>query len=412
MTADVATPPQQVPSRRGQVREALPLAALAVLLGLYGWAVFAMAFSHDGLIGPYFNAPGADYMVYWRATRAALAGDFALLGDPVAFTAELNRVFHDWLTDSLPLHPWLYPPSFLLFLLPFAVLPFALSYPAFQVASFAAAVAGALCWTGPARRRGLWLLGLALAPAAAVNAVAGQNALLTLALLLGGVGLLGRADVAAGAILGLLTYKPQFALLLPVALLALGNWRALAAAAASAALTVAASAAIFGVAPWQDWLERTLPGGGPGDAAWQEAGRLWGLSAWACARVLGAPDWLASCAQAAAVLLAAAAVWLAFRRRCGRDRRMAVLLTATLVAAPHSSPYDLMLLAAVVLLEFRALLDGTPVLRPSLLLLPWAAPLAPVPRQALLGLCVPAMMLVLLAVLVAPVWRGGQAGSC
>jgi hypothetical protein len=70
------------------------------------------------------------------------------------------------------------------------------------------------------------------------------------------------------------------------------------------------------------------------------------------------------------------------------------------------------LLVPVVLLGFGALLDDAPALRPSLLLLPWAAPLAPVPRQSLLGLSTPAMVLALLLVLLVPVWRGGRAGSC
>ncbi len=38
-----------------------PLAAVAVQFGLYGWALLAAtATGHDGLIGPRYNAPGAD----------------------------------------------------------------------------------------------------------------------------------------------------------------------------------------------------------------------------------------------------------------------------------------------------------------------------------------------------------------
>jgi alpha-1,2-mannosyltransferase len=378
----------------------LVLAIPCALAGLYNWLVFAMAFHHDGLIGPRYNAPGTDYMVYWSAVRAALAGNFSLLGDPAALTEQINQTFQNWLSSPLPLHPWLYPPHFLLFLLPFAALPFAWSFALFQVATFAAAVVAGWCWGGPERWRGLWLIGMALAPAAAVNAVCGQNAFLTLALLLGGVGLLGRADIAAGAILGLLTYKPQFALLLPVALVALRNWRALAAAAGSAALAVAASAALFGIAPWQDWLGRTLAGGAPGDAVWVEWGRLWGLSIWTCARLLGAPGWLANMAQGLAALLAAGCVWMAFRRPLAPERRMATLLVATLLAAPHCSPYDLMLLAAAVLLLVRELLDGEALpVSAMLLLLPWAAPLAAVPRAIPAGFAVPLLMLGMLALL-------------
>jgi hypothetical protein len=66
----------------------------------------------------------------------------------------------------------------------------------------------------------LWALGLALSPAASVNVIAGQNAFLTLALLLGDMGLLGRSDFVAGLILGLLSFMPQFAIMVAVALLA------------------------------------------------------------------------------------------------------------------------------------------------------------------------------------------------
>ena len=383
------------------------LVVTCAVIGLYGWLVFATTFEHDGLIGPRYNAPGVDYMVYWLAARAAMAGNFALLADPVAFTNQINTHFQAWLSGPLALFAWLYPPHFLLILLPFAVLPFALSYAVFQIASFIAAVAAGCCfWAGPARRWWVWPLGLALAPATSVNAIAGQNALLTLALLLGGVGLLGRRDFAAGAILGLLSYKPQLALMVPVALLAARNWRALAGAALSASSAVALSAAIFGLAPWWDWLGHTAPGslmGGAADPAWSQAGRLWGLSIWAWATLLGAPGWLANAAQVAVVILAAACTWIAFRGQFGRDRRMAVLLTATLIAAPHCSSYDLVLLAAAVLLLYREMLDGiATVPRPLLLLLPWCAPLVLGPRSSGFGFAVPVVILGLLLILLRP----------
>src|SRR5207244_366457 len=161
-----------------------------------------------------------------------------------------------------------------------------------------------------------------------VNVIVGQNAFLTLALLLAGVGLLGRRDFAAGAILGLLSYKPQLAIMVPVALLAARHWRAIAGAALSASFAVALSPALF-----------------------------------------------------------------------GRDRRMAVLLTATLIAAPHSSPYDLVLLAAAALLVYRDMLDGIAIMpSPSLLLLPWFAPLALVPRSTVFGFGVPAVILGMLLI--------------
>lgn len=377
---------------------------LAIAAGLWGWSIFVSVASGIRLTVQPYNALGTDYMVYWTAARAALAGNFGLLADPTALTAHINAEFQNWLSRPLPLFPWLYPPHFLLILAPFAALSFVLSYVLFQATTFAvAAAAGSYFWAGAAQRRMLWLIGLALAPAASANAVVGQNAFLTLAMLLAGTGLLGRRNFAAGTILGLLSYKPQFALMVPVALLAARNWQALSGAALSALLAVAFSVAAFGFEPWLAWFSQTLPvtlTGVTSDPSWASAGRLWGLSIWAWVTLMGAPAWSANAAQWAAVALAATCVWTVFRGDASSDRRMAVLLTATLVAAPHSSSYDLVLLAAAVLLLYREVLDGKRVmLNPSLLLLPWVAPLAMGPRSSPFGFALPVIMLWVLVIL-------------
>jgi hypothetical protein len=387
-------------------RRPLDMPALAVIgtvVGLYGWLMFLMSFHHDGIIGPRYGAPATDYMVFWEAVRGARAGDLTLLSDPVAMTAQINAQFQDITDGPLPLHPWLYPPTFLLALLPFATLPLHASYALFMIATWLLVVIAGWRWAGPPGRRAMWFVALALAPGASNNVLSGQNAFLTLALLFGGIGLLGRRDIAAGALLGLLSFKPQLAVLAPVALVATGNWRALAAAAASALLAAAASMAVFGFAPWQDWIGRMIVNGAPGDSAWVEWGRLWGTSVWTCAKLLGAPGWLANAAQGAAALLAAGAVWRAFRRPLDPALRLAVLLTAIVFAAPHCSPYDLLLLNASVLLLLGYVLDGGKLaVRPMLWLLPWYAPLTAVPRAFVLGYAVPLLMLGVIVVALFP----------
>src|SRR5205807_196242 len=82
----------------------------------------------------------------------------------------------------------------------------------------------------------------------------GQNGFLTAALFGAGTLLIDRRPVAAGLLFGALCYKPQFALLLPLALAAGGQWRAIAAAAASAGAFVLLSLALFGADTWQAWL--------------------------------------------------------------------------------------------------------------------------------------------------------------
>jgi alpha-1,2-mannosyltransferase len=60
-----------------------------------------------------------------------------------------------------------------------------------------------------------------------------------------------------------------------------------------------------------------------------------------------------------AILLAAGCVWWSFRLPILRDLRLAVLLAATVLAAPHVTNYDtVMLVIAATLLFARALDDG------------------------------------------------------
>ena len=62
----------------------------------------------------------------------------------------------------------------------------------------------------------------------------------------------------AGIFIGCLTYKPQWGILIPVALLAAKEWRAFAGAAATTALLVGASIAVFGTGPWEAFPRELL----------------------------------------------------------------------------------------------------------------------------------------------------------
>lgn len=223
-----------------------PSAVMCGFFGLLGWAFYIVSFKRE---------PLQDWMVYYGAARAVWDGNLALLFDGYAFTDELNRQFGDWLSWPLPLHPWLYPPHFLLVLLPFGVLPFALAYGLFMAAT-AALLAGVL-WSlaETSAQRHLYLVSLLLCPATAITVCLGQNAFLTAALLLGGFAWLKRYPALAGIFLGLLTYKPQLWLMVPVALVAAREWRIAARAAYTAVVAAIASAAIIGIEPWEGWIE-------------------------------------------------------------------------------------------------------------------------------------------------------------
>ena len=62
---------------------------------------------------------------------------------------------------------------------------------------------------------------------------------------------LTKRPIVSGILFGCLAYKPQFALVIPVALLAAGQWRAIAAAAGTVIALVAVTSLAFG---WDIWL--------------------------------------------------------------------------------------------------------------------------------------------------------------
>jgi hypothetical protein len=352
-------------------------------------------------------------MVFYGAVRSMLAGNLALVIDGDAFTAYLNRSFASWLTVPLEFRPWFYPPSFLVLLLPVAPLGFVGSYVAFQ-----AATAGFLAWA--LRNRAdqpqltpYIIAAVLVSPAAALNLADGQCAFLVAALLVAGVRLLGPRPLLGGAILGLLSFKPQFFLLVPLALLGLRQYRSLCAAACSAFALAVASAMIFGVELWLWWIPQALNNLVSPDAKWLGYGRIWGHSVWACAVLLGLPERLASMLQLAAILSSAAATLVAFRSSLSTDNKLIVLLAATVLAAPHSGPYDATLLAVAVVLWLAASIDA-PRFRDWLIglgiwMVPLLSPAVYVPAGRLSPLLTVALIGLVFGALRNPARSGGPA---
>jgi Glycosyltransferase family 87 len=322
----------------------------ALVASVYGWAVIISTFISPGSIGLNRIAPGTDWMVFYGAVRSALAGHLQLIMNGDDFTAYLNRSFADWLSAPLEFRPWFYPPSFLVLLLPFAPLGLVGSYVAFQVATggFLAAALGKGGADAASRR--YVIAAVLISPAASINMVDGQCAFLVAALMVSGVRLLDARPILAGAVLGLLSFKPQFFLLVPFALLALEQWRSLVAAACSALALAAISAVIFGIDLWTWWVPQAVANLTSPDPKWVDYGRIWGHSVWACAVLLGFPDRLASLLQFTAIAASAIATFMAFRSSLGRDKQLAILLAAAVFAAPHSGPADATLLVAAVAL--------------------------------------------------------------
>ena len=82
----------------------------------------------------------------------------------------------------------------------------------------------------------------------------GHNGFLTAALLGAALIQLDRRPLLAGLLIGLLAYKPQFGLLIPLVLAASGRWRAFFAAAATVIVLALLVTLAFGVDVWTAFL--------------------------------------------------------------------------------------------------------------------------------------------------------------
>ena len=173
-----------------------------------------------------------------------------------------------------------------------------------------------------------------------------------------------------------MSYKPQIWVLVPLALLAARQWRALAWTAATVAVLSLASLGIFGLDFWIGFLEAAREAGSARVANIMfERIFMHMTTLVAAARIIGLPPGVAGAIQLAGAALAVAAVWFAFRRHSSSDARTAVLVTATFLVSPYTLNYDLLLLmpAAVALFRRGVALGFYPLER-SVYLVLWLMP--------------------------------------
>ena len=275
----------------------------------------------------YFEQKGSDFLSYWAAAKLAVAGHPAL-----AYDIQAHRAVELSIADPKGLLPFPYPPPFLLVVLPVGLLPYWLGF-----AGWIAVTAVLYLLVS----RGVAPLAYRMAhPQALANALIGQNGFLTTAIFVGGMRVLERQPLLGGAILGLLVIKPQLGLLLPVALLAAREWRAIGGATASSigllliallALGTDSYIGFFAILPvFTDAITTSR-------WPWNEL-----ASVFAFARHLGVPQQPAMVLHTVVALGATALVWRAWSRKS--ELRVPVLAAGALLVPPYVLTYDALFL--------------------------------------------------------------------
>jgi glycosyl transferase family 87 len=321
-----------------------------------GQAVYLAAAFVQGnwLADPSGRPIATDFVNVWAAGRQVLSGQAAAVYDVALHkAAEAAAVGHDFAGE----YPWLYPPFFLFVAVLLALLPHVIAAASWLALTFPAYV---MVFRSIVRHRAGVLLACAY-PGLLANAVVGQNGFLSAALLGGALLLLESSPLVAGCLIGLLAFKPHLGILIPVALVAGGHWRAFAAATVTVVLLALLSLGAFGLEPWIAFLQN-LP---TASLSTLEQGRAeWGKlqSAYGIVRMMGGTSaiaWTVQGVLGGAVTVALVALW---RGKTPFELKAAALATGVLLVTPYIFLYDLVILAVAMafLLRSYAAAEPTP----------------------------------------------------
>ena len=354
-----------------QFEKRLPAWSLFFLLLYLGAFLWALSLDVRG-DGRNPSPPGVDFALFYAAGEMVREGR----GEEIYQEEAHHEAVEGVLERETPARlPWLYPPSFLLLILPLTFLPYT---PALLL--WLAGTLGLMLWSawGLGEGKG-WPQALLLAgfPGVFLNLRWGQNAFLTTALLGLSLHHMGKRPVLAGLFLGLLSFKPQLAFFPLLLLIFSKAWRELFWAALFSLLTVLLSGLLLGFGLWLAFF-RSLGASSQAalEGAWksvaaiqptvQTALRIWGVEG----RLLTALVLLIGGVAFFSVL------WI-WRKSTRPALKGGAVVLGLFLASPYFLQYDLMLLGIPFLLllkEFREKGGGKGEW--LLLALLWITPLA------------------------------------
>ena len=321
----------------------------AARLSLYGYGfaiVYAAALTRFYLAGVWI-VDGSGAPIYGDFTDAWVAGWHALTADASQLydSNEFVRIQKALLGTSDVFYPnWPYPPTFFLVLAPLSTLPYLAAFLTWDVVT----LLGCLAVVYLIVRRPAAIALVLASPFTAWNFLAGQNGFLTASLLGGSLFFLEKRPVVAGAMIGCLSYKPQFGILLPVALVAARQWRAFVSAGVAVAVLAAVSVLLFGADAWTSFPnglvgQTNLNLRAGADSNWGYLQTVYGLI-----RNVHGPANAGWLVQASTTLAAVMIVWILWRSPVRYPLKAAALSAAALIATPYAFAYDMAALAIPV----------------------------------------------------------------
>ena len=373
-------------------RERVRLVAITLLIASVAGFALLVA-TANGVIDRQGRPLGTDFSNVYAAGTYVLDGNPVAPFDPPQQYAREQALFG----KATPFYGWHYPPYFLFVASLLAEMPYGLALTVWQAVTLALYLL--IVWLivspspGAAKKGDLLLLALAF-PAVLINVGHGQNGFLTAALIGGALVALPSRPALAGILFGLLIYKPQFGLLIPLALLAGAHWRAIAAAVATVVLLTLVTTLVFGPQVWPAFLASTEYSRAvvlqQGDTGWH---KIQSLFSWV--RMWGGSVPVAYALQGVLTAALGVAIVRLWRSTAPHVLKAAALCLAAILATPYTLDYDMMVLAPVIaFFAADGLARGFGPWEKTALAALWLAPLLArsVAQATLIPLGVPAML--------------------
>ena len=324
-------------------RDSVPslLMKACLILAAFNAALLPLLYyAHQWLIDAQGRLIVTDFVNVWAAGKLALDGQPALAWDwDIHKQVQETMLGQDHVGD----YTWHYPPPFLFVAMILAHFSYACGLVGFAAVSFLPYAAMMRAVVG--QRFGLVVA--AAFPVVLANTMNGQNGFLTAALLGGTLVLMPTRPILSGICLGLLSYKPQYGFLFPLALIAASQWATFSAAAVTTVTLALLSWIAFGTESWQaffQWMPMFSQASfTEGRATFYKLQSVFGL-----VRTLGGDEQLAWTFQwmmSGAVLVGVVRLW---RARADYALKAAALAAGTLLLTPYLFLYDMMVLAIPV----------------------------------------------------------------
>ena len=278
---------------------------------------------------------------------------------------------------------WHYPPFFLLIASALAIFPYLGALAVWQLFGFALYFATLKNMVSYYKG---WLLPVVGFPAIFVNVSHGHNGFLTAALFGWAFMLIEKRPWLSGILIGLLSYKPQFGVLIPLALLVGGYYRTFISASVTVLFLCAFVTAIYGFDIWPAFFESLELTRNvileQGETGWFKIQSIFSfVMMWTDSLML------AYGLQTVLAIFVLGVVSTAFWYPNALEDRAGLVIIGSLLVTPYSLDYDLVALApAIAFLAIRGLREGFDDYEISVLLLVWFSPLLTRPLMMATGI--------------------------